>query len=61
MTSVRSRNKDGDEELEDGEGPTADHKVGRDLLVAQRAEAEEFDDFAVVRCRHFLLNEMTKG
>ena len=61
MTSVRSRKKDADDELDEGEGPAADHQVGRDLFVAQRSEAEEVEDFAVVRFRHLLKNEMTKG
>lgn len=47
MATVRSRHEHADEELDDGEDPAAGDQVGRDLLVAERAQPEEVDDWVV--------------
>ena len=47
MATIRSRHEDADDELDDGENPSAGDQVRRDLLVAERVEPEEGEDLVV--------------
>ena len=60
MTSIWSRNENGDEKLDDGKDPAASHQVEHDRVVADRPKAQKAKDFIVVSCHYLSENETIK-
>ena len=61
VTSIRCRNEDGDEKLDEREDPAARHQVEHDRVGADRPKAQKAKDLIVVSCHYFSENETSKS